>query len=174
MNAAPGDLANQNTVHKHTESTHFYAQHLLHIFITSVYVCFCLQRSQTSVRNKYFCKITLKITLCSVKMQRFVYFKWCLFLINLWSSDTFRISYFISLDFPIGTFLLKCKNGGFVFSCYQMDIHGRIREVLADIVRDDQGPAHQSLSEADLLRALQRRGIIDDVMKDLHFNQVFT
>lgn len=59
-----------------------------------------------------------------------------------------------------------------VFSGYQMDIHGKIREVLAETVRDDRSPAHRSLSEADFLRALQRRGIIDDVMKDLHFTQV--
>uniref|UniRef100_A0A3P9DHW7 Centrosomal protein of 76 kDa n=1 Tax=Maylandia zebra TaxID=106582 RepID=A0A3P9DHW7_9CICH len=54
----------------------------------------------------------------------------------------------------------------------KMDIHGKIREVLAETVRDDQGPARRSLSEADFLRALQRRGIIDDMMKDLHFTQV--
>lgn len=53
----------------------------------------------------------------------------------------------------------------------KMDIHGKIREVLAETVRDDQGPARRSLSEADFLRALQRRGIIDDMMKDLHFTQ---
>ncbi|XP_029360196.1 centrosomal protein of 76 kDa isoform X1 [Echeneis naucrates] len=51
------------------------------------------------------------------------------------------------------------------------DIHGKIREVLAETVRDDQGAAHRSLSEADFLRALQCRGIIDDVMKDLRFTQ---
>uniref|UniRef100_A0A3Q4G6Y6 Centrosomal protein of 76 kDa n=1 Tax=Neolamprologus brichardi TaxID=32507 RepID=A0A3Q4G6Y6_NEOBR len=54
----------------------------------------------------------------------------------------------------------------------KMDIHGKIREVLAETVRDDEGPARRSLSEADFLRALQRRGIIDDMMKDLHFTQV--
>lgn len=53
-----------------------------------------------------------------------------------------------------------------------MDIHGRIREVLAETVREDQGAVQRPLSEADFLRALQRRGIIDDVMKDLHFTQV--
>ncbi|KAK2844111.1 hypothetical protein Q5P01_010770 [Channa striata] len=53
----------------------------------------------------------------------------------------------------------------------KMDIHGKIREVLAEVVRDDQGPAHQSLTEADFLVALQRRGIVDDMMKDLHFTQ---
>ncbi|KAF3691523.1 Centrosomal protein of 76 kDa [Channa argus] len=53
----------------------------------------------------------------------------------------------------------------------KMDIHGKIREVLAEVVRDEQGAAHQSLSEADFLRALQRRGIVDDMMKDLHFTQ---
>ncbi|XP_051921542.1 centrosomal protein of 76 kDa isoform X2 [Hippocampus zosterae] len=49
----------------------------------------------------------------------------------------------------------------------KMDIHGKIREVLSETLRDDQGTAHQMLSEADFLHALQRRGIIDDVMKDL-------
>ncbi|XP_076592401.1 centrosomal protein of 76 kDa isoform X2 [Chaetodon auriga] len=56
----------------------------------------------------------------------------------------------------------------------KMNIHGKIQEVLAETVRNDQGPAHRSLSEADFLRALQRRGIIDDVMKDLHFTQEVT
>ncbi|XP_041648664.1 centrosomal protein of 76 kDa isoform X3 [Cheilinus undulatus] len=50
----------------------------------------------------------------------------------------------------------------------KIDIHGKIREVLAETVKDSQGSAHQ-LSEVDFLRALQRRGIIDDVMEDLHF-----
>ncbi|XP_030605812.1 centrosomal protein of 76 kDa [Archocentrus centrarchus] len=53
----------------------------------------------------------------------------------------------------------------------KMDIHGKIREVLAETVRDDQSSARRSLSEADFLRALQRRGIIDDMMKELHFTQ---
>ncbi|XP_068591729.1 centrosomal protein of 76 kDa [Cebidichthys violaceus] len=53
----------------------------------------------------------------------------------------------------------------------KMDIHGRIREALAETVRDVQGPAHRPLSETDFLHALQRRGIIEDVMKDLHFTQ---
>lgn len=59
-----------------------------------------------------------------------------------------------------------------VFFWCQMDIHGKIREVLAETLRDDQGPSHRPLSEADFLCALRRRGIIDDVMKDLHFTQV--
>lgn len=70
-----------------------------------------------------------------------------------------------------GTLAWECSVSS-VFSGDQMDIHGKIREVLAETVRNDQGPAHQSLSEADFLRALQRRGIIDDVMKDLHFTKV--
>lgn len=53
-----------------------------------------------------------------------------------------------------------------------MDIHGKIREVLAETLRDDHGPTHRPLSESDFLHALQQRGIIDDVMKDIHFNQV--
>uniref|UniRef100_A0A3Q2ZD87 Centrosomal protein of 76 kDa n=1 Tax=Kryptolebias marmoratus TaxID=37003 RepID=A0A3Q2ZD87_KRYMA len=54
----------------------------------------------------------------------------------------------------------------------KMDIHGKIREVLAETVREDEGSGHRSLTEADFLHALQRRGIIDDVMKNLHFTQV--
>ncbi|XP_054637858.1 centrosomal protein of 76 kDa isoform X1 [Dunckerocampus dactyliophorus] len=54
----------------------------------------------------------------------------------------------------------------------KMDIHGKIREVLSETMREDQGPAHRVLSEADFLHALQRRGIIDDVMKDIRSSQV--
>lgn len=54
----------------------------------------------------------------------------------------------------------------------KMDIHGKIREVLAETVRDDPGRKHQLLSEVDFLNALQRRGIIDDVMKELDFNNI--
>ncbi|MGH0167880.1 UNVERIFIED_CONTAM: hypothetical protein FKN15_060724 [Acipenser sinensis] len=50
-----------------------------------------------------------------------------------------------------------------------MDIHGKVRGVLAETVRDELGLGHQSLSEEDLMRALRRRGIIDDVMRDLSF-----
>lgn len=50
-----------------------------------------------------------------------------------------------------------------------MDIHGKIREVLSETVGEDGCSGHRSLSEEDFLHALQRRGIIDDVMKDLHF-----
>lgn len=58
------------------------------------------------------------------------------------------------------------------FSARQMDVHGRIREVLAETIKHDQGSARWPLSEGDFVRALQRRGIIDDVMRDLHFTQV--
>lgn len=54
----------------------------------------------------------------------------------------------------------------------QVDIHGKIREVLAEAARDGHGPAQPPPSRVDFLNALQRRGIIDDVMKDLHFTQV--
>uniref|UniRef100_A0A1A8F5G6 Centrosomal protein of 76 kDa n=3 Tax=Nothobranchius korthausae TaxID=1143690 RepID=A0A1A8F5G6_9TELE len=53
----------------------------------------------------------------------------------------------------------------------KMDIHGKIRELIAETLGEDQGSGRRSLSEADVLRVLQRRGIIDDVMKDLHFTQ---
>lgn len=54
----------------------------------------------------------------------------------------------------------------------QMNIHGKIQEVLAETARVDPGSGR--LSEEDFRRALQRRGIIDDVMKDLRFSQVFS
>ncbi|TNN02888.1 hypothetical protein fugu_010375 [Takifugu bimaculatus] len=53
----------------------------------------------------------------------------------------------------------------------KIDIHGKIREVLAETARDGQDPAQPPPSRVDFINALQRRGIIDDVMKDLHFTQ---
>ncbi|MBN3308447.1 CEP76 protein, partial [Amia calva] len=52
-----------------------------------------------------------------------------------------------------------------------MDIHGRIRDVLAETVREELGPGHHDLSEEHFIRALQRRGIVDDVMRELSFVQ---
>jgi len=54
----------------------------------------------------------------------------------------------------------------------QIDIHGRIREVLAETGGSDHGGSHGALSETECLHALQRRGIIEDVMKDIRFTQV--
>ncbi|XP_073187755.1 centrosomal protein of 76 kDa isoform X3 [Lepidochelys kempii] len=51
----------------------------------------------------------------------------------------------------------------------RMDVHGRIREVLAETIREELVPEHQQLSAEDLMKALRRRGIIDDVMKELTF-----
>ncbi|KAJ8013424.1 hypothetical protein DPEC_G00053120 [Dallia pectoralis] len=51
----------------------------------------------------------------------------------------------------------------------KINIHGKIRDVLAETIRNDLEPGQNSLSEGDILRALHRRGIVDDVMKDLHF-----
>lgn len=53
-----------------------------------------------------------------------------------------------------------------------MDIHGKIREVLAETLKEDSSPAHRPLTESDFLHALQQRGIIDDVMKNMNINQV--
>uniref|UniRef100_A0A7N4NQL4 Centrosomal protein 76 n=1 Tax=Sarcophilus harrisii TaxID=9305 RepID=A0A7N4NQL4_SARHA len=50
----------------------------------------------------------------------------------------------------------------------KMDVHGRIREVLAETIREELAP-EQQLSTEDLIKALRRRGIIDDVMKELTF-----
>ncbi|XP_059713695.1 centrosomal protein of 76 kDa isoform X3 [Haemorhous mexicanus] len=51
----------------------------------------------------------------------------------------------------------------------KMDVHGRIREVLSETIREELAPEHQQLSTEDLIRALRQRGIIDDVMKELKF-----
>ncbi|XP_072902913.1 centrosomal protein of 76 kDa isoform X2 [Hemitrygon akajei] len=51
----------------------------------------------------------------------------------------------------------------------QMNIHERIRGILSESFRDELGRSSQGLSEADLVKALQRRGIVDDVMKELSF-----
>ncbi|XP_068048913.1 centrosomal protein of 76 kDa isoform X2 [Anomalospiza imberbis] len=51
----------------------------------------------------------------------------------------------------------------------KMDVHGRIREVLAETIREELAPEHQQVSTEDLIRALRQRGIIDDVMKEIKF-----
>uniref|UniRef100_G1TAD6 Centrosomal protein of 76 kDa n=1 Tax=Oryctolagus cuniculus TaxID=9986 RepID=G1TAD6_RABIT len=51
----------------------------------------------------------------------------------------------------------------------KMDVHGRIREILAETIREELAPDQQQLSTEDLIKALRRRGIIDDVMKELNF-----
>ncbi|XP_051467738.1 centrosomal protein of 76 kDa isoform X1 [Apus apus] len=49
------------------------------------------------------------------------------------------------------------------------DVHGRIREVLAETIREELAPEHQQLSTEDLIKALRQRGIIDDVIKEVKF-----
>ncbi|KAI1894100.1 hypothetical protein AGOR_G00112350 [Albula goreensis] len=51
----------------------------------------------------------------------------------------------------------------------RINIHGKIRDVLAETVREELD--HRPLSEEDFMRALQRRGIVDEVMRDLQFSQ---
>ncbi|XP_044282379.1 centrosomal protein of 76 kDa isoform X2 [Varanus komodoensis] len=51
----------------------------------------------------------------------------------------------------------------------KMDVHSRIREVLSETIREELEPQHKQLSEEDLMKALMRRGIIDDVIKELNF-----
>ncbi|KAM9308041.1 centrosomal protein of 76 kDa isoform 2-T2 [Gastrophryne carolinensis] len=53
---------------------------------------------------------------------------------------------------------------------HKMNVHGKIREVLAESLRDEFADESQHFSEEDLLKALRKRGIIDDVMKELHFD----
>ncbi|XP_059920673.1 centrosomal protein of 76 kDa [Gadus macrocephalus] len=53
----------------------------------------------------------------------------------------------------------------------KMDVHGKIREVLSETLKDGLGYGPHTFSEGNFLQALQRRGIIDDVMRDLQFSQ---
>ncbi|XP_073487402.1 centrosomal protein of 76 kDa isoform X3 [Aquarana catesbeiana] len=52
---------------------------------------------------------------------------------------------------------------------HKMDVHGKVREVLAETIGDEFGHESHYLSEEDLMEALRRRGIVDDVMKELRF-----
>ncbi|KAM4687677.1 centrosomal protein of 76 kDa [Discoglossus pictus] len=51
----------------------------------------------------------------------------------------------------------------------RMDVHGKIREVLAETLKEEFRTEYEQLSEEDLMKALRQRGIVDDVMKELHF-----
>uniref|UniRef100_A0A8C5QYR8 Centrosomal protein of 76 kDa n=1 Tax=Leptobrachium leishanense TaxID=445787 RepID=A0A8C5QYR8_9ANUR len=53
----------------------------------------------------------------------------------------------------------------------RMDVHGKIREVLAETLKEEFRAESQHLSEEDLMTALRQRGIIDDVVKELRFNE---
>uniref|UniRef100_A0A8C9UZV9 Centrosomal protein of 76 kDa n=1 Tax=Scleropages formosus TaxID=113540 RepID=A0A8C9UZV9_SCLFO len=54
----------------------------------------------------------------------------------------------------------------------KIDIHSKIREVLAESVQEELGSDQRALTEEDFVRALQRRGIVDEVMTGLRFSQV--
>uniref|UniRef100_A0A8C9R713 Centrosomal protein of 76 kDa n=1 Tax=Scleropages formosus TaxID=113540 RepID=A0A8C9R713_SCLFO len=53
----------------------------------------------------------------------------------------------------------------------KIDIHSKIREVLAESVQEELGSDQRALTEEDFVRALQRRGIVDEVMTGLRFSQ---
>ena len=53
-----------------------------------------------------------------------------------------------------------------------MDIHGKIRAVLAETLRAEADQGDRPLSEEDFLTALQRRGIVEEAMKELSFANV--
>ncbi|XP_017555926.1 centrosomal protein of 76 kDa [Pygocentrus nattereri] len=54
----------------------------------------------------------------------------------------------------------------------KMDIHGKIRAVLAETLRSEGDRGDRPLSEEDFLTALQRRGIVEEAMKELSFANV--
>lgn len=51
----------------------------------------------------------------------------------------------------------------------KMDIQGKIRDVVEEAVRCEGDRGEQPLSQEDLLTELQRRGIVEDAMKQLSF-----
>uniref|UniRef100_A0A8B9JNU6 Centrosomal protein of 76 kDa n=1 Tax=Astyanax mexicanus TaxID=7994 RepID=A0A8B9JNU6_ASTMX len=55
---------------------------------------------------------------------------------------------------------------------YTMDIHGKIRGVLAETLQAEGDRGERPLSEEDFLTALQRRGIVEEAMKELSFVNV--
>lgn len=50
-----------------------------------------------------------------------------------------------------------------------VNVHSKIREVLAETLKDELGDDSHNLSEDGLMKALRRRGILDDFMKELRF-----
>ncbi|XP_066539599.1 centrosomal protein of 76 kDa isoform X2 [Hoplias malabaricus] len=54
----------------------------------------------------------------------------------------------------------------------KMDIHGKIRAVLAETLRAEGESGDRPLSEEDFLTALQRRGIVEEAMKELNFTNM--
>ncbi|XP_034029760.1 centrosomal protein of 76 kDa isoform X2 [Thalassophryne amazonica] len=53
----------------------------------------------------------------------------------------------------------------------RMGIQRKIREVLSEAVKNDPDPTEAVLSETTILQALQHKGIVDEVMRDLHFTK---
>ena len=53
----------------------------------------------------------------------------------------------------------------------QIDVQSRIKNVLAESLSgQNEKRAKGTISEADILQALRQKGIVDDVMKQLHFD----
>lgn len=49
-----------------------------------------------------------------------------------------------------------------------LDIHGQIRNVLSESLRENQ-LEKENVQESNLLESLKERGIVDDIMKSLEF-----
>ena len=52
----------------------------------------------------------------------------------------------------------------------RMDVHGKIREYVSESMRDREDDAG-GVSEEELIRAMQEKGIVDDVMSGLEFKR---
>ena len=53
----------------------------------------------------------------------------------------------------------------------RMDIHGKIRDCVSESMRDQEEHA-EGLSEEELIRTMQEKGIIEDVMRGLEFRGI--
>lgn len=52
----------------------------------------------------------------------------------------------------------------------QLDIHGQIRNVLSESLRNESGAnGNKSTDEQNLLKVLKEQGIVEDIMKTLKF-----
>lgn len=109
-----------------------------------------------------------KVYTCTVPLLRnMLLFPWWLNGRNVLASKT---------TMPLSDFWIKKVSDTITMNINpipcQMDIHGKIREVLAETLKGERSPAQRPLTESDFLHALQQRGIIDDVMKNINMDQV--
>lgn len=51
-----------------------------------------------------------------------------------------------------------------------MDIQSRIRDILSETIHDEFQGRSDHVSEQDLMQKLRQKGVVDDILHQLHFN----